>query len=67
VALVVDELVDPLDAHGALPVCLDGERRRVVQSRPRLLSAVTAPYPHTVVAGNPLGKICWEICRIEIS
>ena len=27
----------------------------------------TAPYPHTVVGGNPAGSTCWENCRIEIS
>ena len=36
-------------------------------SSPRLLSAATAPYPQTVVAGRPAGRICCLICRIEIS
>ena len=36
-------------------------------SSPRLLCAAFAPYPHTVVAGSPAGRICCANCLIEIS
>jgi hypothetical protein len=36
-------------------------------SRPRPLIDLTAPYPHTVVAGNGPGRICCENCWTEIS
>jgi hypothetical protein len=36
-------------------------------SRPRLLADVTAPYPQTVVAGSPAGRICCANCFMEIS
>ena len=67
VALGIHELIDPLDRTWPVVPCLDRQRWRVVEQEPLLpLCRDSAIAPH-VVAGSPAGRICWRICRIEIS
>ena len=59
VAVIVDEVVDPLHADRPVPslasIVSEGALWR---SSPRLLAERTAPYPQTVVAGIVAGRIC---------
>ena len=57
VSVGIHELVDPLDANRLVRLRLDRERRGVVKMTGPFW-AVTAPYPQTVVAGSPAGRIC---------
>ena len=49
------------------PQYTSSETSTIEEAPKNRLSADTAPYPHTVVAGNPAGRICCRNCFTEIS